>query len=735
MNHSTDGRGIDARSETGEKNALKQEDLPKENDGHETGDTALTRPMRWAQLTFGEKDPEQFDLEFWLDYFERTHSEGACISAGGYVAYYPTDIPFHHRSAWLGDSDPFGDLVEGCKKRGMVVLARTDPHAVHEVVFDAHPEWIAVDHEGNKRRHWAKSDAWVTCPLGPYNFEFMTEVHKEIARRYPVDGIFSNRWAGHGICYCKSCRKMFDEAYGLKLPRTQTPEDPSWRAYFTWRQKRQRELIRLWDQAVREVRPSARFIPNTSGAGALSEFNTKAMAEMVDVLFADQQGRSGTTPLWANGKNAKEYRAVMGSKPVGGIFAVGVTHRNRWMASVQSEAELRMWVADGVANGLRPWFTKFGAVNHDDRWLAVVEDIYKTHHRHGAYLKNQASMADVGLVFSQNTARFHPGGDARRKAEEAVLGFYQALIEARIPFDMVHDEKLNEKELERFQTLILPDIALLSDEQCHQIRRFVARGGNLVATHETSLFNEWGARRHDFGLADLFGVSYLGAAPHPMPNAYLLLEGDPSNGERHALLDGLDYAQRIIHGSRRLNVGAIEPVKDAPLTLVPSYPDLPMEEVFPRSPSTAVPEVYLRERGGRVVYFPWDIDRIYWDALNVDHGLLLANAVKWASSKPFPVSVTGPGMLDVAVWRQKESVTVHLVNLTNPMMMKGPVRDLIPVGEQQVEVRLPEGAQVRRVKLLRQDEELAEVDIERTDDGIRVTVPSVRDYEIVAIDL
>ena len=37
-------------------------------------------------------------------------------------------------------------------------------------------------------------------------------------------------------------------------------------------------------------------------------------------------------------------------------------------------------------------------------------------------------------------------------------------------------------------------------------------------------------------------------------------------------------------------------------------------------------------------------------------------------------------------------MTVHLVNLTNPMMMKGPLRELIAVGEQQVVVRLPAGS-------------------------------------------
>src|SRR5712671_3056091 len=74
------------------------------------------RPMRWAQLTLVEDDPGKYDVGFWLDYFKRTHSDAACLSAGGCVAYYPTKIPLHYRSHWLGNTDAFGDLVAGCRK-------------------------------------------------------------------------------------------------------------------------------------------------------------------------------------------------------------------------------------------------------------------------------------------------------------------------------------------------------------------------------------------------------------------------------------------------------------------------------------------------------------------------------------------------------------------------------------------------------------------------------------------
>src|SRR5262249_46135023 len=136
--------------------------------------------------------------------------------------------------------------------------------------------------------------------------------------------------------------------------------------------------------------------------------------------------------------------------------------------------------------------------------------------------------------------------------------------------------------------------------------------------------------------------------------------------------------------------------------------------------------------GGRGVYFPWDMDRVFWEVLAGEHGILLRNAVRWATNEAPPVEVEGPGVLDVTVWRQQRSMTVHLVNLTNPMMMKGPFRELIPVGEQRVVVRLPEGARARRVQLLREGRELP-----GPQDGARLSlnVPSIRDLEIVAIDL
>lgn len=66
---------------------------------------------------------------------------GKDSDAVGVVVYYPTGISMHHRSKWLGNYDSFGYLLKGCRDMGMSVIARTDPHATWQNVFESHPDF------------------------------------------------------------------------------------------------------------------------------------------------------------------------------------------------------------------------------------------------------------------------------------------------------------------------------------------------------------------------------------------------------------------------------------------------------------------------------------------------------------------------------------------------------------------------------------------------------------------
>jgi hypothetical protein len=691
-----------------------------------------SRPMRWAQLAFVEDDPGNYDQQFWLDYFRRVHADAACLSAGGVVAFYPTELPLHQRSPWLGNRDAFGDMVAGCRAMGMNIVARTDAHACWQKAYDEHPDWIRVDANGSKVRHPSDPRYWETCALGPYNFEFMTSVHEEIMRKYRPDSIFTNRWAGSGMCYCEHCQQNFRQASGFELPRTNNPQDQARKQYILWRQQRLFNLWRLWNEKIRAINSDASYIAN-AGGGALSDLDMKTIGELAPTMVADRQSRRGLMPPWANGKNGKEYRSTMGAKAIAGIFSVGIDDEHRWKDSVQNGDEIRMWVADGIAQGLRPWFVKFNARPIDRRWLPVVEEIFQWHYANEKYFRNVRPLARVGLVYSQRSAWFYGGEEARQKIEEPALGFYQALVEARIPFEMVNDRCLDEAHLAPFRTLILPNIAALSDAQCASLRAFVERGGGLVATYETSLYDEWGVRRRDFGMGGLFGCTYAGRVNKDMHNSYLSIEKDPALNDFHPLVHRFEDAKRIINAVNQVDVTPADQSAFAALRVVPSYPDLPMESVFTRPGAAHPPGVYLHQAGsGRVVYFPGDIDRTFWQVLSVDHGMLLRNAVDWATNEPPFVTIEGKGILDVAVWEQKDSMTVHLVNLTNPMMIKGPVREIIPISCQKASIGIPAGRRVSNVHLL-----VGGRDIPFHTEGPTVSfeVPSINLHEVVAIDL
>jgi hypothetical protein len=152
----------------------------------------------------------------------------------------------------------------------------------------------------------------------------------------------------------------------------------------------------------------------------------------------------------------------------------------------------------------------------------------------------------VGLVYSQQTAWLAGGERIRERVGDPSLGWYQALVESRIPFEMVHDRLLDASHLAALRTLILPNVEALR-------------------------------ARH---------------------------------GPGHPLLRRPEDVPRVIHGAWQLEVQANRPFPNPPVTLIRSYPDLPMEKVYVRQPRTDVPQILPREAGaGRVVYSPWDIDR------------------------------------------------------------------------------------------------------------------------------
>jgi len=123
--------------------------------------------MRWGQINIREIEPPDFDVVWWENFWRSLHLDGITLNAGGFVAYYPTQLPDQHRSRWLGERDLFGELVAAAKRCNTRVLGRIDPGESYEDVYYRHPDWFAVDRDGRPLRELGAPELYVPCMNGP----------------------------------------------------------------------------------------------------------------------------------------------------------------------------------------------------------------------------------------------------------------------------------------------------------------------------------------------------------------------------------------------------------------------------------------------------------------------------------------------------------------------------------------------------------------------------------------
>jgi hypothetical protein len=153
--------------------------------------------------------------------------------------------------------------------------------------------------------------------------------------------------------------------------------------------------------------------------------------------------------------------------------------------------------------------------------------------------------------------------------------------------------------------------------------------------------------------------------------------------------------------------------------------------VYPGSPVPDEPAIVLRERGAsRLVYIPGDIDRSFWRSGNPDLSRLLKNSMSWLMRDRVPIAVTGEGMLEIFAWETEPGFALHLLNYTNPNMLRGWFTGTYPVGPQKVRAELPEEIRSDHVELLRAG---IRVPVKRAGRAVEFTVPAVNDYEVAVI--
>jgi hypothetical protein len=727
------------------------------------------RVMRWGQTNIREIDaaPGHYDVDFWIEHWKRTRVQGVIVNAGGIVAYYPSVFELHRRSPYLGERDLFGELTKAARDNGIVVVARMDSSRANERFYYEHPDWFTCDAEGNPYRAGDFDGPFYTaCISGPYYREYLPRVLQEICERYQPEGFSDNSWAGLGrtnICYCPNCRASFATySGGLALPRAKNWDDPVYRKWIEWSYAQRITLWELNNEVThRYGGPDCEWSGMNSGSltnQCRSFRDWRAMTERVRIIFLDHQGRSQTAALFQNGEQGKMIRSLMGDDAPMPESIAFYNNTGNYRLSSKPEPEVRLWFAEAVAGGIHPWWHHVGADHEDRRMFRTAEPLFIWHEANERYLRDRRHLASVGVVYSQRNVDWFGRDDPEERCDEPARGLAAALVRARIPYAMVNAEHLEDEDLAGYRALLLPNVGMLTDAQCDALRRYVARGGGLLATGETSLYGDYGARRPDFALADIFGAHAAGSTllAKGREPSYLRFADAPAGrpeplqvGATTAFSGGWDETNHLPFGGNLVLTHPANNGARIPLTYIPPFPTHPPEFAYMKVESTGLPCLYLRDAEdgqGRVAYLPADLDRQYWRLNQPDHAALLASLVRWIGRDDLPVRVAGPGCVDVHAYVQGGEqpargsgaldnagrLILHLVNLSHANTWKAPVDEFNPVSEQRVTFTLPEGRRAADASLL-----VAGASARIVSDGttFTVAVPSVVDHEVLVVEL
>ena len=715
----------------------------------------------WGQVNITERDAENYDVGWWRKYWKRTLTKGVIINAGGIVAYYPSKIPLHRHAQYLNGNDLFGKLCKAAHEDGLAVFARMDSNRAHEEFYRAHPGWFTLDINGNPYRG---GDMYVTCVNGPYYNEHIPSILNEIAELYKPEGFTDNSWSGinrNSICYCDNCKKQFYDKTGHEIPRAKNWDDKTYRDWIGWNYKRRLEI---WDLNNRTTKaaggPLCIWAGMNSGSitGQSNNFRDyKEICNRAEIIMLDDQARSDAEGFQHNAQTGQLIHGMLGwDKLIPESMAMyqaggGATFR---LAS-KPAPEARMWMINGIAGGIQPWWHHVGAYHEDRRAYSTAAPVIKWFKQNEEFLLGRTPAANIGVIWSQQNTDFYGRDKPYELVQLPWQGITQALARARIPYLPLHVDHI-ERDSSKFNLLILPAVAALSDEQVTGLKRFVEKGGSLICTGETSLFNEWGDQRTDYALADLYGAHFIkqdetnsdeqlpklsGNAYHTylrlIPELRAQVEG-PVNGKepvvkgkRHPILKGFEETDILPFG------GLLQPLKvdndsEVLMTFIPQFPVYPPETAWMREPVTNIPGIIIRETpaGSRIAFIPADIDKQYARNNLPDHANLIKNLVRWAVRDDLPFFVEGAGLIDCHLYRQRDRFILHVINLTSAATWRQPLDEFISIGPLRIRIQLPHGINAKSVHLNVSNQKIAG---KISDGWVQFEIKSLEDHELVII--
>lgn len=689
----------------------------------------------------------------------RAAQHGVTISEMGIVdpfyAYYDSKL-LKRRSPHVPLEKLEKDIAE-YERLGIRILG-VYPPCLQGEVYENHPEWRRIP---TNTREIPSVDlkehpyGGMLCLLGPYG-DFFIEVLAEIVTRYPqVDAFSFDGLHYGGACYCGSCRDSYRKDTGREIPNPDL-NDPAFRRYQHWADRKMENLIQRMQTRLKGINPEVALVTWTTNAGRFGHFlsiprNMPARMNLLldapDQEFWLDETNRGTTivPAFANA-----YMWAVTNHRVAFSEPYILSHGNPYGKDSFPPQEILRRMMLAVTYGASPSIAVAQPAHLQAELYRCMDELK----RRKPWITHKSPEPWAALLMSDNTRNFYgrSPGQVEERYLASVFGTFRASVEEHLPVTVINDWNLDSKDLSRYRVLILPNAACLDDAQVAAVEQFVRNGGGLVASLDTSLFDEFGNPRKNFALGPVFGVEHQGlpesaGGKEAVDVNFALAIGPDYWEKRKSVFDfKQDPASFLNQGKMNVYVGD-QPVtfKGAAVRVGVKAPASKVVASFrakSSSSATNMPAVLTRTYGkGKVVYFAAGLDAGYYLYAYPYQRLALRHATEWAAPTPAPVKVQAPMCVHATVMRQKkpgaERLVVHLFNDLNTTAHRALPAEDVPLREEvvpihDIQVTFDANYPLRSVRL---EPEGKPLPLKKTAAGWSVTIPRLDVHSMVVGEL
>jgi Hypothetical glycosyl hydrolase 6/Beta-galactosidase trimerisation domain len=672
----------------------------------------------------------------------------------GYWAYYPTKaFPVHEE---LGERDLINEVSEQCRQVGVrqycyigygpAIMMTPDYVKEHPKFSD----WLlrGPDGEpyGTSRHYGFTPPPHRLCTTGDAYREGLRTVVQEVCS-HDIEGVYfdgPSLFQYTGVCFCDSCRTSFLKFSGLDIEQlawvlkygkeglpldwSGIPADQDIKPLLVWFEWANKLTLEDLQDFRKIAHQSGKFMAcHNAGTWVGTSlplqyripdgFMVEASEETYDRLALGMMGASMARPYK---KVAQMYLGSYRVASSGGPpeEPSSVVHNT----NLEDGDEILLQGFTNLACANEPIYATAnrlyfkvggGSIAPAQEVFALMKTLEQSH-------KDSIPVPYVTVVPTwESLQRFR----TRKTSWNWPLmsqSFVLVMLDERISFDVNPSTEMSDEWLKEQRVIALCGASGISDDDAGRLAAWVQRGGGLLATYDSGLYDKDGQLRKDGGaLREILGVQMNGEPLISEPECYYRVL------EKHAAMG--EYGPgAVIEGDCRLM--QVEALPGS--SVLAECWNLGTNEV--RGPAV-VANTYGK---GRSIYIGGSLEANYRYDRVKSTGQLFASIMRYLGQQaPMPFKLTAPrgvyGVLrrtvngDLALWVLAD---IGFKDAAAGLMRQ----EFVQAGEIEVSIRIPDGCVAKELRLIRADRTTT-FDVK---DGYAVTtIPTLHIAEIVHLQL